>query len=183
MPNPIWNHAATCVIRLLQHNLILTDEQENSIWSYVNGLPVRTVVDLLAVLDEIDHTLESVIFTEIRVDDSILAARIANADHYLAILNNLRILLGQSRWFLDCNPLCENANKYFQYMRDVEVVVGFDSVTFRTFYEILSGYVDDLPVPNNDAADDDASTVYSENIEPLENSLDELMETESYVLA
>lgn len=177
MPHPIWNHAATCVVRILQfHDSILTDEQENSVWSYVSGLPVRTVVDLLNVLDEIDHTVATVVFGDVRIDDSILNLRLATADHYLAILNHLRIILGQPHWFPSSSPMCENANRYFQHMRDVEAEVGFNTYTHNTLYTTLTEYVDDnVEDLNNDTIDDDTLTVYSENIVPLENSLSELI--------
>lgn len=188
MPHPIWNHAATCVVRILNfHDSILTNEQENSVWSYISGLPVRTVVDLLNVLDELDHTVASVVFGDVRIDDSILNLRLATADHYLAILNHLRVLLGQPHWFPSSSPMCENANQYFQHMRDVEAEVGFNTYTQNTLYTTLTEYgyaEDETPEPNHDDdaiipesnhddtpetnnADDDASTIYSENISTL----------------
>lgn len=155
MPYPIWSHAADCVSDLIQRNTILTEEQDRGIRNYIRGIPVRCVVDLLMTLTNNDYTMGDAIFAEDAMElNAAFVGTTAHADHHMVILNNLRVILGQTPWFPSGSAMSEYAARYFQYTQDTEEHVGFDPDTHTALYTILTEFSD-----SDDTDEDDSSTV------------------------
>lgn len=171
MAHAIWNRAANLVVSIIEQDLLVTPTQRDGILEYVEHLPVRTVVSLLATLRTTPYTLTGALFADGLDVDGAFYDTHPYKDHFLAILNHLRILLGQPGWFPENSATCYLSGLYLRQARDLEEGVGFSPHVLAILIASLEDY---RPLPDVDLTDnnDNASIVTATTIpvNPLEES-------------
>lgn len=165
MPQPIWSHAADCVTDMIHRDMFLTPEQDLATRSYMIRVPVRCVLDLMMTLNLTDRSMADTLL----VDDSTeireaFTGMTAHVDHHLVILNNIRILFGWDSWFPSNSPMVDNAERYFQFTKDIEEHVGFDPDTRSSLYTMLTNFSDSEE--DCDSDDDTDSTITTNTNQP-----------------
>jgi len=157
MPQPIWDIAADAVVQNVTHTIVLTEEMEHSLSAYIRDLPVRVVVDLFIVLESVGTTLTEAVHTTEMDDVDALTVTSAHGDHYTAILNQIRVILGNNSWLPADSAITAYTERYMHEMRQVEAMVGFTRETRENLLNIINMLILDA----DDEAEDDGDSVAS----------------------
>lgn len=171
MAHAIWNRAANLVVSIIEQDLLITPTQRDAILEYVERLPVLTVVNLLATLRTTPYTLNGAIFADRMDVDTAFYDTHPYKDHFLAILNHLRVILGQPGWFPENSPTCSLSALYLHLVRNIEEDVGFPHHVTAELIACLEEY---RPHPDVDLTEnndnDSISTATTIPVDPLEES-------------
>ena len=139
----------------MQHHLPVTPEQDRAIRDYVRGLPVKCVLGLLITLKNAGYaSLGHAVYID---DQSVLEGDFdgltTDDDHYMVIINALRMILGRDSWYTMDSDIVVYASRYLQTIRDIEEHIGFDYDTLERMRSMLTEFAD--PQTDDDDDDDD----------------------------
>ena len=177
----IWTHAANVVLRNIERDLLVTPNQREAVLEYVEGLPVRTVVSLLAALQMTPYTLTGALFADGMDIDAAIPDSHPYKDHFMAILNGLRTRIDQEAWFPENSAICALSASYLHRVRNLEEDVGFSENVLTALIVSLDEH---LPAEDADDAaevDDDASVTTATTV-PVDDDVATVQSYESTVV-
>lgn len=136
MSHSIWLHAAERIIYILDRDYDISTKQDQII-DYISHTPIRIMVEFTSLPpSRISEYLSTNSLST--VDDCLLEYDFAFHTHFLAILNQLRVIVGLNSWYDANDPTIVCAEEFMNAMFRLEQGAGFAPGEYDRLYENIS---------------------------------------------
>jgi hypothetical protein len=141
MADTIWTHTASrfCAY-LVYHGVHMTPEQHNNVFRFVESMPVRSVIGLLHTIRESRYHISDILFHDRVTVETELVRTASGAlflDHYLVMLNEIRMCIGQATWFGVDTDWYTGTMSYLSHLHNLEFRMGVPNRIRRLMTEYL----------------------------------------------